>query len=160
MELNDEHEQKILQEEDSEKRQFKDKEEEPEDCDNDTSAVYSDKEQNSIDITHDSLQHLSSNKTKATNWSIEITEEYNMLQDIKKYLLENLSFITIRGYLEKSQPQKLQLMLKFVRPTIKSTINKLLQKCVDLSEEASVDVHAVTKAEHVKILLETINKKS
>jgi hypothetical protein len=169
MELQNGHEKKNLKEESSDTMMFtpynlKEDRKETEDSDNVNSDVYSEEEQDRVDITHDNLQHLSSSNTKATNWSMKMKAEYSVLQSMKKYLLEHSSFKAIRGCLEKhkseSQTNNLQLMLKFVNPTIQSTIYKLVKKCPHMSDNASVTVYAVTQAEHIKKFLDSICKKS
>ena len=138
--------------------------EETGDSDNVNSDDHSEEEQERVDIMHDNLQDLSSSNTKATNWSMKMKAEYSVLQSMKKYLLGHSSFIAIRGYLEKheseSQTNNLQLMLKFVRPTIQSTIYKLVKKCSHMSDDVSVTIYAVTKAEHVKKILDNLCKKT
>ena len=168
MELQNGHEKKNLIEESSDTIKFtcynlKEERKETEDSDNANSDVHSEKEQDRVDITHDNLQHMTNSNTKATNWSMKMKAEYSVLQNMKKYLLEHSSFKAIRGCLEKpeseSQTSNLQLMLKFVKPTIQSTIYKLVQKCPHMSDKASVTVHAVTQAEHIKIFIDSIYKK-
>lgn len=169
MELQNGYEKKNLKEESNDTMMFtcynlKEERKETEDSDNADSDVHSEKEQDRVDITHENLQHLSNSNAKATNWSMKMKGEYSVLQSMKKYLLEHPSLKAIRGCLEKheseSQTNNLQVMLKFVKPTIQSTIYKLVKKCPHMSDNTSVTVYAVTQSEHIPIFLDNICKKS
>jgi hypothetical protein len=160
MELKDENEKKILEEIKSETSDFteytlKEEREKTEDSDNDNSGVQSEKEQQN-------LRNLSTSSTKATNWSMQMLGEHNILKSMKEYLLAHPDLIAIRGNMDNiitnSQSQKMCIMLKFKRPITKTTIYKLVHECPSLPSNVNVTIDAVTKAELVKEGLDKISQ--
>jgi len=160
MELKDENEKKILEEKKSETSNFteytlKEEREKTKNSDNDNSDVQSKKEQQN-------LRKLSTRSTKATNWSMQMLGEHNILKSMKEYLLEHPDLIAIRGNMDNiitnSQSQKMCIMLKFIRPITKTTIYKLVHECPSLPSNVNVTIDAVTKPELVKEGLDKISQ--
>jgi len=105
------------------------------------------------------LEDTLNKNNKVTNWSMKTVADYDALQKIKQDLVKNVSFIAIKGWLERKEETNsvLHMLLKYEKPTLRSSLFKEIKKS-DFIDIDKTTLKAVPKSEDVKTLLETIEK--
>jgi hypothetical protein len=118
------------------------------------------------DITHEELTQNLNNKIKATNWSICIWGEAEQLEKMQMYLMNEDKILAMQGHinLARSVNEKTYLhsMLKYEKqsrlPTIHNLLIRISEK-IDFTKTPVISIAPVIKPEHIKTMLEKIQKK-